>query len=362
MLRPALLAAVSMLAVAFGQATTTATPLMPGSDAPSLKVSEWVKGKEIKSFKPGMVYVVEFWATWCGPCKTSIPHITKLAKQHEGKVEVIGVSIWERGDDIPTMVKNFVKEFGDKMDYNVAIDSADTHMTKAWMEAGYRNGIPSAFIVNGEGKVAWIGHPMSMDKPLEDTINGTIDIEANAKEYAKYIEGRKLEVEINAKMGAANKAMAAGNEAEADALYAEAQKLNPNLAGSIRLNRIVSASQHSTELATKAFNSAKDSMTGPDMALLAFNLSRQQNPKADLVAIVADAGLGKVDAKTEVLAYYYTGMAYTNVAKWDKSVEAFEKGIANFDGGPMATDERNKGLREAMVKARDAAAAKKAGN
>jgi thiol-disulfide isomerase/thioredoxin len=61
---------------------------------PPLKVAKWIKGKPVQRFEPGKVYVVEFWATWCGPCRRSIPHLTELAKKFKGKVTFIGVSIW----------------------------------------------------------------------------------------------------------------------------------------------------------------------------------------------------------------------------------------------------------------------------
>jgi hypothetical protein len=93
------------------------------------------------------------------------------------------VSVWERQ---PEQVDPFVKEMGDKMDYIVALDDvpedAKNHagkMAVAWMEAAGENGIPCAFIVKDE-KIAWIGHPMSMDEPLAKVVAGRWDIEAAA--------------------------------------------------------------------------------------------------------------------------------------------------------------------------------------
>ena len=58
-------------------------------------------------------------------------------------------------------------------------------MAKAWMTAAGQNGIPTAFIVNKEGKIAWIGHPMEMEKPLEKIVAGTWDLKAVAGREAQ---------------------------------------------------------------------------------------------------------------------------------------------------------------------------------
>ncbi len=154
-----------------------------GSPAPPISVSAWVKGEPVNAYQPGHTYVVEFWATWCGPCKVSIPHLTKLQKEYAGQATVIGVSVWEQDQEL---VSPFVEKMGDKMDYVVAADKLDGErgaMATTWMEAAGRSGIPAAFIVDGEGRIAWIGHPMGMDDPLGKIIAGEWDIEAAAKSF-----------------------------------------------------------------------------------------------------------------------------------------------------------------------------------
>jgi hypothetical protein len=77
---------------------------------------------------------------------------------------------------------------GDKMTYRVALDDKSTdkkgHMAKTWMEAAGRDGIPSAFLVDTKGVVAWIGHPMELkEKVIEDVLAGTYDINKAAVSY-----------------------------------------------------------------------------------------------------------------------------------------------------------------------------------
>jgi len=153
-------------------ATAGAAPtpkLHVGSVAPKIEVSSWVKGAPVNDLHRGHVYVVEFWATWCPPCRESIPHLTEFAKQYKN-ITFVGVSAFEnnQADVVP-----FVKQMGSKMDYHVALDKQSSptarvgYMAEKWMAAANQDGIPTAFIVGKNGKIAWIGSPFSLAPELK---------------------------------------------------------------------------------------------------------------------------------------------------------------------------------------------------
>jgi len=166
----------------FAGGTARADDLGVGDKAPAIKIAKWVKGKEVDLAKagPDEVFVVEFWATWCGPCKMSIPHMSEMQDHFKDKkVTFIGVS-----DEEPKVVEKFLKDgFDSKMRYTVAIDE-DNKTDKAWMKAAGQDGIPTAFVVKG-GKILWIGHPMNgLDLQVADAC-GDKEYAAKAKEMKK---------------------------------------------------------------------------------------------------------------------------------------------------------------------------------
>ena len=161
--------------------------LQIGSKAPPILVEKWLKSSPVESFQQGKIYVVEFWATWCPPCRESIPHLTNLSKKLTGKVIFTGVSIAEeRKSDTDLgyvdVVRKFVKAQGAKMDYHVAVDRRDGFMAKSWMEAAGEQGIPTAFVIDRAGAVAWIGHPMQgLEAVLQQEVAGTYNLKAAAE-------------------------------------------------------------------------------------------------------------------------------------------------------------------------------------
>jgi len=167
-------------------AAETAT-LSLGDKAPAIQVDQWYKGTPVTRFEPGHLYVVEFWATWCAPCRKAIPHLSELAAAYKGKATFTGVCIFEEGTKIPERIRKFVKAMGNQMSYNVAGDTADGRMGKTWVQAAGENSIPQTFIVDGAGRIAWIGHPSEVETPLKQLIAGTYDLakEAGIRNAAK---------------------------------------------------------------------------------------------------------------------------------------------------------------------------------
>jgi thiol-disulfide isomerase/thioredoxin len=169
--------------------------LNPGDPAPALSLEEWVKGKPTSSLEKGNIYVVEFWATWCGPCIRAIPHLSELQDKHQrDNVRIIGVAASERGESDEARLeklRGFVSERDADMRYDVAFD-ADRSMANAWLRAAGLNTIPNSFIVDKQGRIAWIGSPTALDEPLAQVIEGTWNTEAFAAEYRKERAARAM--------------------------------------------------------------------------------------------------------------------------------------------------------------------------
>jgi thiol-disulfide isomerase/thioredoxin len=167
-----------------------------GTKAPAINIEHWVslgkdRFKAIETFEKDKVYIVEFWATWCGPCVQSMPHLVDVQNKYADKgVQIISVS----DEDLET-VQGFLErkvrgsEEGKESTY-AELTSAyclttdpDGSVHTAYMNAAGQNGIPCCFIVGKTGQIEWIGHPMSMDEPLEAVVAGNWDREAFATEF-----------------------------------------------------------------------------------------------------------------------------------------------------------------------------------
>jgi thiol-disulfide isomerase/thioredoxin len=118
-----------------------------GTMAPPVQLNEWITSQPPEL--DDKVYVLEFWATWCGPCVQSIPHMIQLSNKYTS-VPFIAISI----DRSSEPVKKMVKSKG--ITYYVGMDSGLSNKYSV-------SGVPSAFIVDRSSRIIWQGHPMSPD-------------------------------------------------------------------------------------------------------------------------------------------------------------------------------------------------------
>jgi len=179
-----------------------------GDQAPGLENVQWIKNGavDISQGKGKTVYVIEFWATWCPPCRESIPHLTALQEKYKKLGLVIaGISI----DEDIQVAKEFAMQNAE-MKYNVGFDT-EGRTSKIYMTED--SGIPTAFVIDKSGIIAWIGHPMELDNILESVLAGTFD----AKKVSQ-------QTELNKKI---LQQMMNGNYGEALKLNDEMLKLDP---------------------------------------------------------------------------------------------------------------------------------------
>jgi cytochrome c biogenesis protein CcmG/thiol:disulfide interchange protein DsbE len=122
-----------------------------GHPAPDFTLVD-IAGNEVSlSAQRGKAVVVDFWATWCGPCRAVMPHLQALSEEYAGKLEVLAVSL---DQDPKTAVPPFAEKHG--LTFTMLADSRGPQVAQQW--GGIRS-IPTSFLVDPDGKVVhrWVG-------------------------------------------------------------------------------------------------------------------------------------------------------------------------------------------------------------
>ncbi|MCX7835814.1 MAG: TlpA family protein disulfide reductase [bacterium] len=120
------------------------------NEFPHFKVTT-LDGKELDSKKltEGKVAIINFWATWCPPCREEIPHFIDLQKKYDDKVQFIGISV---DRDPPEKVKQWTDK--NKVNYPVArVEMNFQQPYQQLLPKEMRGGIPYTFILDKNGKI-----------------------------------------------------------------------------------------------------------------------------------------------------------------------------------------------------------------
>jgi cytochrome c biogenesis protein CcmG, thiol:disulfide interchange protein DsbE len=140
-----------------------------GQKGPEFVVDEWITSQPQAR---GKVVVLDFWATWCGPCVASIPHMNSLATKFGDSVCIVGLSDEKPNDFQDGLKKRKLKL--ENINYALALDPAAKMKSAIQIRA-----IPHCIVMSQDWTVRWQGHPMSLRPQILEQI-----IKANASSAA----------------------------------------------------------------------------------------------------------------------------------------------------------------------------------
>lgn len=159
-----------------------------GDPAPPLAVADWLRGAAVEPRDAGRIVVVEFWAPWCGPCLAVMPRLAALDREHGDDLVAVAIATPDRDAPI-AMIRETFAERRDDFPARVAID-AGTTSAETWRRAALASALPVAFVVDAEGRIAWIGHPAEAEPVVAALLGGTWSREAARRRRERFIANR----------------------------------------------------------------------------------------------------------------------------------------------------------------------------
>ncbi|NBV45869.1 MAG: hypothetical protein EBR86_09580 [Planctomycetia bacterium] len=180
----------------------TADGLAVGDRAPPLDVERWIVGAGLERCGPGAIHAVTFLDLHSRPCREALPHLGRIATRHAGR-GVVMVGIDGAGPDSDGEWPSLLADLGPQRAWRIGVDRQPARRRRsheddqpgmtwqAWMSAADEDGIPTTFVVDATGHVAWIGHPLDgLDEVIDGLLAGTFAplAEADAGRRAALLE------------------------------------------------------------------------------------------------------------------------------------------------------------------------------
>lgn len=312
--------------------------LKVGDAVPPLKAARWLKGEPIAALEPGKVYVIEPWASWCAPCVAAMPHLTKLqAKYRDRGLVVIGMNVLERD---AAAAEPFVAKMGGRLNYAVATDdtAADPPggFVETWLKPAGRRGLPWTFLVDRRGRLAWMGFPSMMDRPLTALVEDRFDPAEQAR----------FEAELDGLFEEYAAASKAKDDAKSLAVLDRLIALNPGMApqyATTRLSVLLRTGDYAAaDAQARALVGEKAGDDPTLQATVASVLLGAPDPAKVDAALVVTLARNSYDANDKD-AWAYAALlarAYAANKQYDQAVEFQTKAIARVPEGSKEREER----------------------
>lgn len=318
---------VLTLLVSFMGASQAIAGVEIGDPAPPLSIKSWVKGEPVDLAKDASkrVHLVEFWATWCPPCKASIPLLTTYQKKFGKDLSIVAVTDPDTDRNTPSMIKEFVKDQGSQMDYIVAMDDRSA-TTNAYMGSDVV-GIPQAYVVGRDGKVAWAGSPLDpgLDKVLREVIDGKYDLAA-----AKASVG--LEQQLEKKFSALDRAYQMGQMDTVWTGLIEITQLDPSNAMAMELLAGIYVSEPDRKDAMRTWakeHISKNASNSEAMGVLGLTLCRIDDFTLRMPDLSIEAGKAAYEsAKKDHRAIQVYARSLYEIGALDKAITLQQEAVS----------------------------------